>query len=965
MPEPTMNARAGDTPPNLVETAEKQGRGESAGEDGSTQIGPTGRPGYAWRPWVSLAIAAAVPCALFLFLPPLSKIPMWDPYELNVADLSRRIALHLYHGSGLALEGADNTLPHLNDLGRPQLPFSSIALGFKVFGLAEWAGRLPLALWGWLGALATYAFASRLFDRRTGVYASVVLSTMPLYCLEARTMLGDVCTMAALAMSFGGLAVTMFDRHAGGVPSLARRAPWLLLGLVGLLAGFESRGALLGIGAPLLTIGLAWAIARVGAARSARDRIGDVLGVLALTLGVIVAFAAANSVSIGKGKDLDFWIGSIVQPPSRYPTFDLYIGAIGHALAPWSAFVPLALGRMVAGPVGVTGAAAERESLARVALIVGAGVLFVAHAYLAAYTDFVAFSAPALLAVMCAVAIRDFERGARASIFVGVGTLLLAAVIHHDFHEIPEKAYQAYGVSGARFPDAFKDTALTLWWIALGGVALGTLLTWAETDVRREPFEPARYAEIVRRLRDTYDGALELVYLAAIAGLTLAAAIIRFGTAVHWHRLPPLSTTVRDVLLNAWWVVALGPLGFVFGPLFASDLWVWTFQKGRRLLPESLMRGFEPFEAFVAHVRRPTGETPAMRNADEWIGTVIVGALLFVAVPGAAWLVASAAGVRPLAAAALAVPSGFALFLVLGVLGNVFRHRAVAQVLVGGAAGLVVCFAYYPALASRLSPKEAFDSYRRECAGSPLALLGVGSRAAAYYSSRQPHTANDPAGAMDWLLGGGDERRCLIAKSDDLPKLNQLWLERGREPRVNLPVLDARQSPVLLIASSLKPSERNENPLSSILLEAPPRPQRPLSVNLDDKVQLLGIDLVDEQNRAVATIGAGRTYHMKAYYRVLDKIQDWPNAFIHIDGSGRRYNVDHKPMNGRYPMSLWLPGDMPVDDQEFKLPANFTPGMYTIYFGLASGDGCNDRLKVKTGPTDGCNRINAGAVRVQ
>src|SRR6202034_638602 len=147
----------------------------------------------AWMRAVPALVAAAVPALLFFVLPPLAKSGLWDPYELNVADLARRIALNLFHAGDLALSGADNSLPHLNDLGRPQLPFSSIALGFKLFGLHEWAGRLPLAAWGFLGVLATYAFVARLFDRRTGAYAAVILATMPVYFVQARSILGDIC----------------------------------------------------------------------------------------------------------------------------------------------------------------------------------------------------------------------------------------------------------------------------------------------------------------------------------------------------------------------------------------------------------------------------------------------------------------------------------------------------------------------------------------------------------------------------------------------------------------------------------------------------------------------------------------------------------------------------------------------------------------------------------------------------
>ena len=51
-----------------------------------------------------------------------------------------------------------------------------------------------------------------------------------------------------------------------------------------------------------------------------------------------------------------------------------------------------------------------------------------------------------------------------------------------------------------------------------------------------------------------------------------------------------------------------------------------------------------------------------------------------------------------------------------------------------------------------------------------------------------------------------------------------------------------------------------------------------------------------------------------------------------------------------------------VDDYEIGLEPNFTPGMYTLYFGLFSGD---TRLKVTKGPQDGENRIDGGQIRVQ
>ncbi len=38
-------------------------------------------------------------------LGPVAAAGIWDPHELTVAELGRRIALHLYGAEGLALDG--------------------------------------------------------------------------------------------------------------------------------------------------------------------------------------------------------------------------------------------------------------------------------------------------------------------------------------------------------------------------------------------------------------------------------------------------------------------------------------------------------------------------------------------------------------------------------------------------------------------------------------------------------------------------------------------------------------------------------------------------------------------------------------------------------------------------------------------------------------------------------------------
>jgi 4-amino-4-deoxy-L-arabinose transferase-like glycosyltransferase len=919
--------------------------------------------------WAPLLVAAAVAVAFFFFLPPLSKSGLWDPYELNVADLARRIGINVMGASQLSLDATENGLPHLNDLGRPELPFDSIALGFKLFGLHEWAGRMPLAVWGLAGVLATYAFVARLVDRRAGLFAAIALTTTPLYFVQARTMMGDVVTMAAFAMAFGGLAVAVFDRDEEGPTSLKARAPWLAMGIAGIVLGWYARGGLINVAAPAIGVAAAWVVTRASAPRAIKDK-GDALGgavaAVAAVAGLVTLGKALAVLSEDKVADLSPWVGAMVKSPGKYPTYEYFIGHIAHSCAPWAAFVPFAFGRLFVAPVGRTGHALTRESEGRVALVVGATVIFVTQGWLAARTELIPFAGVALLAAACGVAIRDYERGAHPSIAVGVGTVILLALFHHDFHELPEKAYQAFGVASAAFPESFKNESLLLWTAALVGFAGLAFLVWVERDSKREPFDPGEYVKILRALRDAWDGLLALAFFAFVAGFSIGALAIWIGVKTHAHWLPNMSLQTRDFLLNAWWVLAFVPLGAILGIFFACDVFLWAFGRAEPLSKESLTRGFDPYEKLYARIVRPSPKNPEDAGVERLLAGTVLLVFMVLAIPGATMFLLVDHGTKAWKAAVVSVPTEFAMFLALGFAGDALRGRRAAFLpVVGALSGLVLCFAFYPALANQLSPKEVFESYQKtHKGGEPLALFGVGGKTAAYYAGGQPTQIRDANGAWQWLragLGEGQERRYLAMKSDELAKLNQLYRENS-SPRSNLPVLDARSSQILLVASRLEPSEKNESPLEKIILSAPPTPQHRLDVNMEDKLEVLGYDVTDENGRGVNAVAPGRPYRMRTYYKVLAPVTTEWEAFIHIDGYHRRHNGDHKPLDGKYPFSLWLPGDLIVDDYEFKLEPNFSPGNYTVYFGLFVGD---TRLKVKSGPSDGDNRINGGSLRVQ
>ncbi|WP_394820615.1 ArnT family glycosyltransferase [Pendulispora albinea] len=917
--------------------------------------------GFGGPPWLTTALAVVLPAIILLLLPPLSRSGLWDPYELNIADLGRRLSLNLFQAGALALSGADNSMPHLNDLGRPELPFTSIALGFKLFGLHEWSGRLPLALWGMGGALALYAAVARLVDKRAALYSTLALCTMPLFFVQARSMLGDIVTMSGVSMALSGLSVFVFDRREPSPHATRARMAFLALGAAGLIVGYYSRGALLGLGVPLGTIGGAWILTLAAGRHQGIDRLGDLAGVLALAGLLYAALSAVKALEAGDTKNLSMALGAMIRTPARYPTFDVLIGHLGHGLAPWSAFIPFAIGRLFIAPASngkeADAYARDRESYFRAVVLVGAAVAFTVHGFLAVKTELIAFSGPAILAAACGIAIRDFERGAHASIALGVGTAVLLGVFHHDFHELPEKAYQAFAVTGASFPESFKEHALALWTVALVGFAGLALLSWAEHDSKRRPFDVDNYLRILDALRDAWDGLLALVYFALVAGASLAGLAIWVGSRLHAKWLPTISMQVREGALNAWWVTALVPLVAIFGLFFASDLWLWAFGRAGSLSWGSFTRGFEPLEELFVRIKEEKDRTKRFGLL------FVLLPLMILAAPVAVFGVLLSQHLRLPVVVALALPAGVALFLVLGLLGELLRgRRAAGFVFLGTILGVVLSGAYYPALANQLSPKEVFESYERTHErGEPLALFGVGGRTAAYYAGGEPPSFADAQSAYQWLVSGSEGRRFLAMRADELSRLNQIYRERV-SPRQNLPVLDARSSQILLVSSRLLGSEKNQNPLDKMLLAAPPAPQHPLDVNMDDKLAVLGFDLIDKNGDPVKVVAPGRKYRMRTYYKVLGPVTTEWEAFIHIDGYRRRHNGDHKPMEGKYPFSLWLRDDLLVDDYEFSLEPNFSPGTYTIYFGLFVGD---TRLKIKSGPSDGDNRINGGPLVVQ
>ena len=286
--------------------------------------------------------------------------------ELRVAEEARRAVVpapksQQRPGPGAASAGkqgprraTDQGLPR-----RPPLTRALVSLGFRIFGVSEGAGRLPIALTGVLCLVCLFFGLRRLFGTWTGLLGAAVLLGLPAFVLHSRQLTSDIPTQLAGLLAVGGLGLAFAP-----LPRL-QRLVWLVPGLMGLTLGFYARGAVIGVLLPvaavLLAVGLSYRLfltpgASVGGAASALRtsfwvQAGALLGlVVILTIIAAVVLASLSpprySAFLGETPIAATKVMSyhgVKTPSHQLAVFDVMIKQLGYAAFPWIALLPLGL----------------------------------------------------------------------------------------------------------------------------------------------------------------------------------------------------------------------------------------------------------------------------------------------------------------------------------------------------------------------------------------------------------------------------------------------------------------------------------------------------------------------------------------------------------------------------------------------------------------------------------------------
>jgi 4-amino-4-deoxy-L-arabinose transferase-like glycosyltransferase len=121
-----------------------------------------------------IVLLSAAAAALFINF---GARALWDPDEARYAEMAREVVVL-----------NDWITPHLNFLvyfEKPMMYIWLVAASFKVFGANEWAARLVSVLCALGGAALTGLMASRLWGKKSGLVASIVLLTSLEYLILA------------------------------------------------------------------------------------------------------------------------------------------------------------------------------------------------------------------------------------------------------------------------------------------------------------------------------------------------------------------------------------------------------------------------------------------------------------------------------------------------------------------------------------------------------------------------------------------------------------------------------------------------------------------------------------------------------------------------------------------------------------------------------------------------------------
>ena len=153
-----------------------------------------------------------------------------------------------------------------------------------------------------------------------------------------------------------------------------------------------------------------------------------------------------------------------------------------------------------------------------------------------------------------------------------------------------------------------------------------------------------------------------------------------------------------------------------------------------------------------------------------------------------------------------------------------------------------------------------------------------------------------------------------------------------------------------------KPTKEDEEFVKKNLLVSDPTPKFATHADLDGKVEYIGLDV------SPVPAEPGKDIHLTHYWKVKTAPGEGWRQFTHVGGPNKQgfINIDHGPIQNKYPVTRWKAGDIIRDEHTFRLPANWAFNTFNVYVGLWRG---HERMPIKSGPRED-DRVLAATIPV-
>jgi 4-amino-4-deoxy-L-arabinose transferase-like glycosyltransferase len=272
------------------------------------------------------AVGALLVVCVLLYMVGLDNFPFIDPSEAYYVEACREM-----------IQTGDFITPHLNYqiyFSKPIINFWLIAASYKIFGLSEFAARLPFALLSTGLVFATYWFGRRLISKRAGFIAGLCVATSPLLLLVSRKSSIDIVFTFFLNLAVFATAL-----------AISKRAPWAWLGVyVALALGVLSKGP-----ATLVLYGAGMAAFLVVARPSFSNlkkwlvALNPIAGFFVFLAVVLPWHLAVSQATEGLFLKVFFWYENLARFQGHtnfgQVRYWYYFGVLGYGFFPWVALL--------------------------------------------------------------------------------------------------------------------------------------------------------------------------------------------------------------------------------------------------------------------------------------------------------------------------------------------------------------------------------------------------------------------------------------------------------------------------------------------------------------------------------------------------------------------------------------------------------------------------------------------------